>query len=281
MSLTYTIEGFDLHQPSLGVKLLQQTQFASNVSPRRVNIVIPGVHGEIPAWNDPLSSSTIIFRVRIEDRDPAQLEQKWNYLRSLCRVGSNSPVTLRRESENGFTSTFAQLESMDRPDFHCAAGMVTTTMSFHCPSGRWQDINATEQQLSIPGTDQTVVFASESSGPVTDAMVRVQGPLGTLEVRDNTNNTGFEWTAPGSGIPAGEYLLVNCADFTAWHKLDDAWENGGTNVGSTLQSTGNGMLALVPDVGFTLGSNSSSVTVTAGGTTASSQMHILGRRTYI
>ena len=63
--LEYTIEGFNLHQPELGFYLLEGSSYASEISPRRVNLEVPGVHGEIPQWNDPLSS-TNHSRVRCE-----------------------------------------------------------------------------------------------------------------------------------------------------------------------------------------------------------------------
>lgn len=280
MALTYTLEGFDLHQPDIGFYLLEGTEFASAIAPRRVNIVLPNMHGEIPAWNDPISSTTIIVRVRIRGNSPEDMEQKWNYLRSLCRLGSNNPVTMRREGAVEITSAFVQLESMDRPDFHCAVDMVTTTMSFHNPSGRWQAVNPSTEQLNVPGTDQVVQFAADSSAPITDALVQVRGPLFSLSVRDNTNNTGFQWITAFESVAADQYLLVNCATYRAWILDEDSWEPGGTEVTHGLLTTGNGMLALVPQVGFTLGSNSSSVTVGTSGNNSNTRLLIRGRRTY-
>lgn len=284
MAIGYTLEGFNLHQPDIGFRLLEGTEFASTIAPRRVNISVPNMHGEVPMWNDPLDTTTLALRVRISDPSPEGLQQKWHYLRSLCRTGSNNPVTIRRLSgDNEVTSTFAQLQSMDTPDFYCAAGMVTTTMLFHIPSGRWEDINDEIVQLAIPGADQEVPFASESSGPITNLLVQVKGPLTRVIVRDNTNDTGVEWRAFGAitDIASDEYLLIDCANFEARRNTTDAWDEVGEGVTARLLTVGNGMLTLVPQPSFVIGDSTSSVTVTAAGHSAATEIRIRGRRTYI
>lgn len=280
MSLEYTLEGFNLHQPELGFRLLEGTEFASNIAPRRVNIVLPGVHGEIPAWNDPLSTTTLLLHVRIQGENAEDLRTKWNYLRSLTRVGSNNPVTIRRVTQGQTLVASVQLESMSTPDFHCAVNMVTTTMTFHNPRGRWEDVNASEQALAVPGTDQNVVFAAQSSAPVDNALVRVRGPITSITVRDNTSDTGFHWQGPPN-ISSSQYLLVDCAMFTAWRNTDEEWDTRDEDVSSELVTTGNGMLSLVPIPAFIIGSSTNSTTITASGTTGDTVLTIRGRRTYI
>nr|DAL20812.1 MAG TPA_asm: tail protein [Caudoviricetes sp.] len=278
--LEYTIEGFNLHQPELGFQLLEGSSYAAEIAPRRVNLEVPGVHGEIPQWNDPLSSTNMTFNVRIRDQNPLGLRQKWQYLRSLMRTGGNNPVTVRRLEEDQVTSTQMQLLSMSEPDFYCAAGMITTTIMLHNPSGRWQSINASEQQLAIPGTDQVVTVAAASSGPITDALVRVRGPVSSVVVRDNTNDTGFQWQL-SPVISASQYLLVDCATYTAWRNTTDDWEQRGSDVSSGLRTIGNGMLSLVSVPSFVVGNNSNSVTVSAAGTTSNTELTILARQTHI
>lgn len=278
--LEYTIEGFNLHQPEQGFYLLEGSSYASEISPRRVNLEVPGAHGEIPQWNDPLSSTNVVFNVRVRDDDPDALRQKWQYLRALMRTGSNNPVTVRRLESGQVLSAQMQLLSMSEPDFYCAAGMITTTIMLHNPSGRWQSINTTEQELTIPGTDQFVPVAAASSAPITDALVRVLGPVSSLTVRDNTNDTGFTWQLSPT-IASGDYLLVDAGTFTAWRNDTDDWEERGQDVSSGLRTTGNGMLSLVSMPSFVVGNNSSSVTVSAAGTSGSTELHILARQTHL
>jgi len=278
--LEYTIEGFNLHQPELGFYLLEGSSYASEISPRRVNLEVPGVHGEIPQWNDPLSSTNVVFNVRVREANPESLRQKWQYLRALMRTGNNNPVTVRRLESGQVLSAQMQLLSMSEPDFYCAAGMVTTTIMLHNPSGRWSAINTTEQELAIPGTDQILTAAAASSGPITDALVRVRGPVSSIMVRDNTNDTGFQWQLSPT-ISSGQYLLVDCGSFTAWRNTTNDWEQRGSDVSSGLRTIGNGMLSLVSLPSFVVGNNSSSVTVSAAGTSSNTELHVLARQTHI
>lgn len=278
--LEYTIEGFNLHQPELGFYLLEGSSYASEISPRRVNLEVPGVHGEIPQWNDPLSSTNVVFNVRVREANPESLRQKWQYLRALMRTGNNNPVTVRRLESGQVLSAQMQLLSMSEPDFYCAAGMVTTTIMLHNPSGRWSAINTTEQELAIPGTDQILTAAAASSGPITDALVRVRGPVSSITMRDNTNDTGFQWQLSPT-ISSGQYLLVDCGSFTAWRNTTDDWEQRGSDVSSGLRTIGNGMLSLVSLPSFVVGNNSSSVTVSAAGTSSNTELHVLARQTHI
>lgn len=278
--LEYTIEGFNLHQPEQGFYLLEGSSYASEIAPRRVNLVVPGVHGEIPQWNDPLSSTTVVFNVRVRDGDAEALRQKWQYLRALMRTGGNNPVTVRRLESDQVLTAQMQLLTMSEPDFYCASGMVTTTIMLHNPSGVWQSISASEQQLSMPGTGQFLPVAAASSGPITNALFRVRGPVSNITIRDNTNDTGFQWQLTPV-ISASQYLLVDCGTYTAWRNTSDDWEERGSDVSSGLRTLGNGMLNLVSMPSFVIGDNTSSVTVTSAGTSGNSQLHVLARQTHI
>lgn len=280
MTLDYTLEGFNLHQPDVGFRLLEGSEFATDVAPRHVDISIPNAHGQVPRWNDLLSPSTLILRVRIEGEDAHDLESKWNHLRTLCRIANNNPVTVRRVVDSDIRSAYMQLQSMTRPDFYCAVHMVTTTMTFLNPSGRWQDVDEIDQELTLDGAAQNVTIASESTAPNTNSKARLAGPVSSVTVRDNTSDTGFTWQG-STPIPVGEYLLVDCATFTAWRKPNDAWENSGTDVSAGLTFEGDGILALVPIPSFVLGNSTSSISVETTGTDSNSDIVIRGRRTYI
>lgn len=278
-SLTYQLEGFDLHQPDIGFRLLEQSTFAAEVAPRRVNIEVPRRHGEIPAWNDPIDTRLLTLNIEVRGDTHTELEERWNHLRSLAGLGINRPVTIQRVSDFGTTSTFAQLQNMSNAVFYHPRHIAQTTMLFHIPSGRWEDVNASEQELSIPGTEQNVVFAAESTAPVNNVLLRAQGPLSTLTVFDTTNDTGFTWGGEDP-IPSGEYLLIDCADFEAWHNTSSDFDAEDTDVSRWLSTVGNGMLTLVPLTSFTIGDSINSTTVEVTGDGAGTELHIRGRRTY-
>lgn len=281
MSIAYTLQGFNLHQPDIGFQLMEGSSYASAISPRRINLTVPYMHGEIPAWNDPLDSTTITVRVRISDNSPEALEQKWIYLRSLCMTGQNNPVTMRRETSDHNAFAYVQLLSMTEPDFWCAAGIVDTVMMFHNPSGRWQGAATPEDQpLSVPGAQQIVVAAMESSAPITDALFLVRGPLSSITIRNPYNDTGFQWVAPSS-LGANQWLLVDTASYQAWTNTSGDWDDRSLNVSRTLLTSGNGMLAMTSIPSLTPGDNSNITAVSASGTGPETTLTVRARRTYL
>lgn len=277
--MDYLINGFRVHQPDEGFRLMEDTQFASEISPRRVNLQVPRMHGEIPAWDDPIDSTGVVIRVRIQDPDPDMLERKWNHLRAHALLGGNRAVILVRESELSNTSAQVQLESMTQPDFWCAAGIVDTTMIFHNPSGRWQESTPEVQPLLLPGTEQEVFTVSESTAPITNALLRVQGPVSSFEIRNDANNTGLYWSG-SSSVSSGDYLLIDCENFEAWINSNSDWDARQSNVSRWLLSEGIGPLSLTPIPSVTIGSNTSSVTTSSSGTSSDTELHIQARRTY-
>lgn len=281
MTVAYTLQGFNLHQPEIGFQLMEGSIYASAVSPRRVNLVVPNMHGEIPAWNDPLEATNITVRVRISDPDAAELERKWIYLRSLCMTGQNNPVTMRRETSDHNAFAYVQLLSMSEPDFWCAAGIVDTVMIFHNPYGRWQDAQTPEDQpLSVPGAQQIVVAAMESSAPISNALFLARGPLAGLQVRNPYNDTGFSWAAP-STLSSNQWLLVDTERYQAWTNTSGNWEDRTVDVSRTLLTTGNGMLSMTSIPSLTPGNNSNLTAVSASGQGGTTSLTVRARRTYL
>lgn len=279
MTLAYAINSFDLHQPAAGYKLLDATAWASPVTMPNLQLSVPRMHGTVPVWQVGMESSSIIFRVRITGATDTELNTRWNALVRQLGVGANRPVLLTRTratsgSTNGrVTTAFAQLASIEQPDFSCAAGYVTTTIVFNIPSGRWAGA-WTEETLTF-GT-QVADIAADGTMPITDAMVRVKGPINSLSVFDNVSQTGFTWS--GANITTDQWLLVDMQSFTAWAKNDAGYDLNDTNVSALLRSTGLGWLALVP--GLSGDTSASSITVTGGGTSGATVATLRARPAY-
>lgn len=281
MTVAYTLQGFNLHQPELGFKLMEGSTYAPAISPRRVNLEVPNMHGEIPAWNDPLGTTQITVRVRISDTTPEGLESKWIYLRSLCMTGQNNPVTLRRENENHNSFAYVQLLSMSEPDFWCAAGIVDTVMIFHNPYGRWQDASTPDDQtLVIPGAQQVVVAAMESSAPISNALFLVRGPLASITIRNPYNDTGFSWVST-TPLTASQWALIDCERYQVWRNSSDDWDAREVDVSRTLLTEGNGMLNLTSIPTATYGANTNVTAVSASGATGATELTVRARRTYL
>lgn len=281
MTIAYTLQGFNLHQPEIGFQLMEGSSYASAIAPRRINLVVPRMHGEIPAWNDPLDSTNITVRVRISDGSPEELEHKWIYLRSLCMAGQNNPVTMRRETADHNAFAYVQLLSMTEPDFWCAAGIVDTVMIFHNPFGRWQDARTPEDQpLTVPGAQQMVVAAMESSAPITNALFLVRGPIASLTIRNPYNDTGFSWSALAALGP-DKWALIDTENYQAWTNFTGDWDDKTTDESRNLLTEGNGMLSLTGIPSLTPGDGGNITAVSGSGFTSATELTVRARRTYL
>lgn len=283
MSLTYSIQGFDLHQPDKGFKLLVGSSFAPPVNPRRVDLEIPRTHGQIPLWDDPLSAQKLTLKVRIEDPDPAGLQQKWEHLRSLMWTGANRGLTIRRVMADQVTSAFGQLETMNEPDFWLARGMIDVVMLFNIPYGRWQSVQTYEQELELNVESADIPFVSESTGPVTDALFRITGPTSEdwrLRVVDNTSSTGFTMERYDP-LEEGQYVVLDPGMYHAWRTDGDpSWDVRYEMLHRYFRPYDKGMLAMVSVPGLNVGQRTTNISISSSNM-GDSVLEIRGRKTYI
>ena len=281
MTLTYAVNGLALHDPDNGRRLLDAPIWAGNVSMRNLQLALPGTHGNLPYWQAPLDTSGITFRIRLTDTDQDNLNDKWNQIVRHLGIGINQPVILSRtrsttaDTDGRQTNTKAQLTTVDPPDFSCAGGLVTATIGFNIPSGRWYGDIMTET-LALADIDQPSTIAAASSMPITDAAFLVHGPISGLHIFDNISQTGFDWS--GANVTSAQWLLVDLASFTAWIKDSASYENSGTNVSAGLANSGIGWLSLVP--GVTDDTSTSSISVSSSGTSGSSTLTLRAAPAY-
>lgn len=284
MSLTYSIQGFDLHQPDKGFKLLVGSSFAPPVSPRRVDLELPHMHGQVPLWDDPLSAQKLTLKVRIEDPDPAGLQQKWEHLRSLMWTGSNRGLTIRRVMAGQVTSAFGQLETMNEPDFWLARGMIDVVMLFNIPYGRWQSIESYEHELEpTQGKTVEVPFVADSTAPVTDALFRVEGPTQSnwsFSIEDRTSRTGFSLNV-NDPLDEGEYVIVDPGNYSVWYNGDDpSWDARDVSYHRNMIPRDNGALSMVSIPSLKIGERTTDIFKWSFNIVGAKTL-VRGRKTYI
>lgn len=272
LCFTYAINGVELHDPSNGFELKDGTEYAPALSPRTVTIEIPGMHGALPFWEDPLSSITVALTVRVLGATDDVLRTRWNTLISLLGNGTNQPIELTRTRGTEVDYAEAKLVSTTAPEFN-VVGWIQTTIVLMIASGRWGS-EFVEDPLTIPGSDQESQIALASSMPVSDMLVRVQGPLSTVTITDNVSGTGISWGG-AVVVPMSNYLIIDMSTMNAYIRNDSAWTAAGTNVSATLVFTGNGPLTLTSQTTST--GKESSVTVTASGHSGSTALTIRAR----
>src|ERR1044072_1064105 len=102
MATAYKINGFTIGGKAItsGMYLLEGTEYAPALAPRRAVIQAPGWRYAIPQRNDPLSQITVSLKIRIVDLTPETLASRWNTLMGLLGMGTNQPITLTRDRKS-------------------------------------------------------------------------------------------------------------------------------------------------------------------------------------
>lgn len=228
----YFINDYNLTQPDRGIKLMQGTEWASAISPRRFDLEIPMWHGQVAMWHDPIDTMKVTFEVEIQARSQSVLRQRYNDFVSLCGTGKWIPVRLERyrgiflmsDTEHDPADNNrpygeyanAQLESLSAPEYEHAAMRLTTTCVFNVPVGQWRSHKIYTQAFPERGGPYRCVVAKVSSVPVYSMVIRVQGgPGGNRNLAfwslvDRWSQTGVAWDDPvGVNLNNGEWLYCN------------------------------------------------------------------------
>lgn len=266
MATAYKLNGFTIGGKAVtsGIYLLEGTEYAPALAPRRAVIEVPGAHYAIPQWNDPLSQITVALKLRVVDTSPENLASRWNTLMGLLGMGTNQPITLTRVRGTIQESADAQLVSMDSPDFSCPGNRVEATLIFNIPGGAWRGVQS--DVTFFNSSTNTLANALSSTVPIADALLLLKGPATSLTVTDNTSNTSVFWGDGSSSVSSSQWLLIDPRYMRARLQTSETWSfSSGTNVTGALEFRGNGPLTFTSRGSGSFGNRSGTFTVTTVG----------------
>lgn len=266
MATAYKINGYTIGGKALtsGMYLLEGTEYAPALAPRRAVIEVPGTHYAIPQWNDPLSQVTVSLKIRLIDTTPEGLASRWNTLMGLLGMGTNQPVTLTRVRGTISETADAQLVSMNTPDFSCPSSRADATIIFNVPGGAWRGTQT--DQTFFNSSSNTLPNALASTVPIADALLLLRGPATSLTVTDNTSNTTVFWGDGSSSVGSSSWLLIDPRYMRARIQSSETWSfSSGSNVTGALEFRNNGPLTFTSRGSGSFGNRSGTFTVTTVG----------------
>jgi hypothetical protein len=266
MATAYKINGFTIGGKAItsGMYLLEGTEYAPALAPRRAVIEVPGVHYAIPQWNDPLSQITVSLKIRIVDLTPETLASRWNTLMGLLGMGTNQPITLTRVRGTIEETADAQLVSMNTPDFSCPSNRADATIIFNIPGGAWRGTETTVTFFN--SSSNTLANALSSTVPIVDSLLLLKGPATSLTVTDNTSTTSIFWGDGSSSVSSAQWLLIDPRYMRARLQSSEVWTfTTGTNVTGALEFRGNGPLTFTSRGSGSFGNRTGTFTVTTAG----------------
>jgi hypothetical protein len=266
VATAYKINGYTIGGKAVttGMYLLEGTEYAPALAPRRAVIETPGTHYAIPQWNDPLSQITVALKIRIVDLTPEALASRWNVLMGLLGMGTNQPITLTRVRGSIEETAEAQLVSMNTPDFSCSSNRADATIIFNIPGGAWR---GTQSDVNFFNNSANVLpNALASTVPIADAMLLLRGPATAVQISDNNSNTTVFWGDGSSSISINQWLLIDPRYMRARIQTSETWGfTTGTNVTGALEFRGNGPLTFTSRGSGSFGNRTGTFSVNVSG----------------
>ncbi|WP_345486071.1 hypothetical protein, partial [Planotetraspora phitsanulokensis] len=180
--------------------------------------------------------------------------------------------------------TDVTITSLSEPEINSGAARAKVVAIVEVPGVLWRDAAVTTWAGSPNSLGQTVTTLTGSTGPITDALIRITGPAGSPQVGDVA--TGG-WVLRSGSVAAGQRLLFDCKQMRAALVTTDTWDvDNGTAVTGQVDAIGPGSafrwLHLTPTIApgdpFT---RTVKVSSAATGTNGSSLLEIRAARSYL
>ncbi|MCP9209715.1 hypothetical protein [Streptomyces cucumeris] len=266
MATAYKINGFTIGGKAVtsGMYLMEGTEYAPALAPRRAVIEVPGAHYAIPQWNDPLSQITVSLKIRVVDTSPEGLASRWDTLMGLLGMGINQQIVLTRIRGTIEESADAQLVSMNTPDFSCPANRTEATIIFNVPGGAWRGTQTDETFFN--SSSNTLPNALASTVPIADSLLLLKGPATSFTITDNTSATTIFWGDGSSSVSSSQWLLIDPRYMRARIQSSETWSfSSGTNTTGALEFRGNGPLTFTSKGSGSFGNRTGTFTVTTAG----------------
>lgn len=166
------------------------------------------------------------------------------------------------------------------------------TVLIERPNSFWQSPEPvlSTSPVTLDSTEETVELPSlwDSTGPITDGMIRLQGPFAqgvTVSIRDRGRTDNALSILMGEGVLSGGYILIDLRTLMARHIASDDWDISlGDDVRGWLSISSNGGFNLTPEFpgpGFPDVPNRYYIQVVRDGTDSTSSIRTNLRRSYL
>lgn len=290
MSATYILDEVPLDHPAGCWRLKKGTKRRPLPGVRSVALSVPGRAGDLPvlgldheATSFGLAFTVYPYTPSGVDGGAQQMEANLEALSALLGT-RHRLMTLKWVTGTIVRVAEVTVEATSEPDYFPGAAMARLTAVVKVPAVYWRDETDATWTGTLPGAGQIISPLAGSTGPITDAVLRVTGPAVQPSVTDVA--TGGTVSIPGT-VLAGQHLLIDCGRLTAALVTTDTWDlAAGADVTGNINATGPGSafrwLHLTP--AMAVGdphSRAVLVNATASGTSGDSTLKIRARRSYL
>ncbi|TSI11975.1 hypothetical protein [Brevibacterium aurantiacum] len=226
----YTIDGVPLSDPYRRWTVHRETQRRTPVAFRSVDVNVPGGDGNIPIFGENIEATALALELNVYGRTPDQIEERVNFLRSLLGR-TTGPLEVARRDGKVAAAKPAAISDPVRTDVYAR---LSITLSI--PAGVWRGPESTWTHPSPLTTGpQAATSFDGASRPITDSLILITGPATTPTVTDTATGSTVRYTG---AVPAGQKLLVDCAEWRAALGSSVSWGSTASTATAGIVSTG-------------------------------------------
>jgi hypothetical protein len=286
---TYTVDGISMDGP--GWYLAPDTRRRPMPAARAISVKVAGRSGELPIVGLDLEPTSLALDLHVLPVEPdgseggyTALEHNLEALAAIFGV-RHRLLDVRYWAAPGIVrQADATVLGTVEPAVDVGNAVARMQVLLSVPAGVWRDESASTWSGALPGVGQVVTQLAGATAPITDAVLRVNGPATDPAVADLVSGGTLSWTGV---LTAGQRLLVDCAQLRAARVSSDTWDlSAGADVTGGVDATGPGSasrwLHLTPAVAAgDPHSRAITVTASAAATTAASDLQIRARRAFL
>lgn len=263
-------------------------------SSRNGDVTIPGVDGVAASLNDDLEASTMTLSMWVLGTDENGAVPSGSTGMAKCRDNLDQLVHLfgKRhallnvsevvDTAGNQRQAYCKVADTVTPEI-TAGGRAKFTVTLSVLEGMWQDVNTSDWSQSglTSGNFYEVTTLQGATGPISDAVFTVTGPVTNPELRDFTTNAYIRLNAV---LPAGSVWRVNSGTWATRYGAGltfGSLDTAGTDAQSVTVFGGGNARFLRLQPGLVSGARRVQVSLTGSGITGSTAVGVRARRKFL
>lgn len=267
----FFLDGVPLKDPDGRWRVMMGTLITTPVTVRSSTLTVPGVSGVNRARLSPIEAPQMPIEIEVRGHNKDDMLANWSAISGLLKRAKE----LTRVPENVSQSTPVELVSIAEPEYNIIKHTLTSKALLRLNKAYWFGEESTFTHVGPSGT-HTVTTLDGSTGVITELQIRIKGPANNPRVQ-----YGDHWVQVSINLSGSEFLVIDCATFTARAGSSADWDGGGTPV--VLETSGGPYaLPIEPEMASTNPRDTVvRLALDAGGTSGATEFHVRGRPTYL
>lgn len=241
-AVAWRLNGVDLDDDSRGWKLQRASTWRAPVSARRSVISFPGRPGELVAGAaGDVEAPIITFEWLVVRRTASELDAT---LDDLVLLLTSRNASMSRTTQDGSaretsaTVSFLSMSERDGLTISDGAAYCRIVAQLKVPGACWRG-----QSQDWPLPAGRTVLSTGSTAPIVDSVLRISGPMSSVQVVDDVSWSSITWTG---SLASGQYAFIDTARLTLAKTSDaNAWTLAGTD-SPEVDYSASGSLRITP-----------------------------------